>query len=64
MKKIARYSDICVLFRSHRDKKEILDIFEKEGIPYYLKGIDDLIYQDEAKAVLRYSGIYSLSIQH
>lgn len=52
MKKIARYSDICVLFRSHRDKKEILDIFEKEGIPYYLKGIDDLIYQDEAKAVL------------
>ena len=50
--KIAKYSDVCVLFRSHRDKKEILDVFDKEGIPYYLKGIDDLIYQEEVKAVL------------
>ncbi|WP_295113908.1 ATP-dependent DNA helicase [uncultured Methanobrevibacter sp.] len=50
--KIERYSDVAVLFRSHRDKKEILDVFDREGIPYYLKGIDDLIYQDEAKAVL------------
>lgn len=50
--KIDRYSDVAVLFRSHRDKKDILDVFEREGIPYYLKGIDDLIYQDEAKAVL------------
>ncbi|WP_407422341.1 ATP-dependent DNA helicase [Methanobrevibacter sp.] len=51
-KKISKYSDVCVLFRSHRDKKEILEVFEREGIPYYLKGIDDLIYQDEVKAVL------------
>ena len=50
--KIAKFSDVAVLFRSHRDKKEILDVFDREGIPYYLKGIDDLIYQDEAKAVL------------
>ena len=50
--KITKYSDVCVLFRSHKDKKEILDEFKKQNIPYYLKGIDDLIYQDEVKAVL------------
>ncbi len=50
--KISKYSDVCVLFRSHKDKKDILNEFEKEKIPYYLKGIDDLIYQDEVKAVL------------
>ena len=50
--KISKYSDVCVLFRSHKDKKDILEEFEKQEIPYYLKGIDDLIYQDEVKAVL------------
>ena len=50
--KISKYSDVCILFRSHKNKKEILDVFESEGIPYYLKGIDDLIYQDEVKAIL------------
>lgn len=50
--KISKYSDVCVLFRSHKDKKEILDEFKRQKIPYYLKGIDDLIYQDEVKAVL------------
>ena len=50
--KITKFSDVAVLFRSHRDKKEILDIFDREKIPYYLKGIDDLIYQDEVIAVL------------
>ena len=50
--KISKYSDVCILFRSHKDKKDILDEFEREGIPFYLKGIDDLIYQDEVKAVL------------
>ena len=50
--KISKFSDICVLFRSHRDKKEILEELEKQKIPFYLKGIDDLIYQDEVKAIL------------
>ena len=50
--KITKYSDVAVLFRSHKDKKEILDVFDREGIPYYLKGIDDLIYQVESKAIL------------
>ena len=50
--KISKYSDVCILFRSHKDKKDLLEEFEKQGIPYYLKGIDDLIYQDEVKAVL------------
>ena len=50
--KISKYSDVCILFRSHKDKKDILEEFEKQNIPYYLKGIDDLIYQDEVKAVL------------
>ncbi len=50
--KIAKYSDICILFRSHKDKKDILEEFEKHKIPFYLKGIDDLIYQDEVKAIL------------
>ena len=50
--KISKFSDVCILFRSHKDKKFILDEFEKEKIPYYLKGIDDLIYQDEVKAIL------------
>lgn len=50
--KIDKFSDVCVLFRSHKDKKDILEVFNGEDIPYYLKGIDDLIYQDEAKAVL------------
>ena len=50
--KITKYSDVCVLFRSHKDKKDILEIFENNNIPYYLKGIDDLIYQDEVKAIL------------
>ncbi len=50
--KISKYSDVCVLFRSHKDKKDILEEFEKEKIPYYLKGINDLIYQDEVKAIL------------
>ena len=50
--KISKYSDVCILFRSHKDKKDILDEFERQNIPFYLKGIDDLIYQDEVKAVL------------
>ena len=50
--KISKYSDVCILFRSHKEKKEILEVFESEKIPYYLKGIDDLIYQDEVKAIL------------
>ena len=50
--KISKFSDVCILFRSHKDKKGILDEFEKQEIPYYLKGIDDFIYQDEVKAVL------------
>ena len=50
--KISKYSDVCVLFRSHKDKKDILEEFEKQNIPFYLKGIDDLIYQDEVKAIL------------
>ena len=50
--KITKYSDVCVLFRSHKDKKDFLEEFEKQNIPFYLKGIDDLIYQDEVKAVL------------
>ena len=50
--KISKYSDVCVLFRSHNDKKDILEEFEKQNIPFYLKGIDDLIYQDEVKAIL------------
>ena len=50
--KISKYSDVCVLFRSHKDKKEILEEFERQKIPFYLKGIDDLIYQDEVKAIL------------
>ena len=52
MGKITKYSDVCVLFRSHKEKKGILDEFDARNIPYYLKGIDDLIYQDEVKAVL------------
>ena len=52
MGKISKFSDVCVLFRSHKDKKDILEEFDKQEIPYYLKGIDDLIYQDEVKAVL------------
>jgi DNA helicase-2/ATP-dependent DNA helicase PcrA len=50
--KITKYSDVCILFRSHKDKKEILEVFDNNDIPYYLKGIDDLIYQDEVKAIL------------
>ena len=50
--KISKYSDVCILFRSHKDKKDILEEFERQNIPYYLKGIDDLIYQDEVKAML------------
>ena len=50
--KISKYSDVCILFRSHKDKKGILEEFDRNDIPYYLKGIDDLIFQDEVKAVL------------
>lgn len=50
--KISQYNDVCILFRSHKDKKDILEEFERQEIPYYLKGINDLIYQDEVKAVL------------
>ena len=52
LSKISKYSDVCILFRSHKDKKDILEEFERQNIPFYLKGIDDLIYQDEVKAVL------------
>ena len=51
--KIEKYSDIAILFRA-RNKKifTILDLFDEEGIPYYLKGINDLFNQDEVKAVI------------
>lgn len=51
--KIEKYSDIAILFRA-RNKKifTILDEFDEEGIPYYLKGINDLFNQDEVKAVI------------
>ena len=50
--KISKYSDVCILFRSHKDKQKILKEFDAKKIPYYLKGINDLIFQDEVKAVL------------
>ena len=52
MKKISKYSDIALLFRSHNNKEDLLKELDAAGIEYYLKGIDDLIFQDEIKAVL------------
>lgn len=51
--KIEKYSDIGILFRA-RNKKifTILEKLDDVKIPYFLKGIDDLILQDEVKAVL------------
>ena len=33
MGKISKFSDVCVLFRSHKDKKDILEEFDKQEIP-------------------------------
>lgn len=51
--KIEKYSDIGILFRA-RNKKifTILEKLDEVKIPYFLKGIDDLILQDEVKAVI------------
>lgn len=51
-KKISKYSDIALLFRSHNNKEGLLKELDSAGIEYYLKGIDDLIFQDEIKAIL------------
>lgn len=51
--KIEKYSDVGIFFRSNNPKiRTILDEFDKEDIPYYLKGIEDFIYQNEVKATL------------
>lgn len=50
--KISKYSDIALLFRSHNNKEDILKEFDSAGIEYYLKGINDFIFQDEVKAIL------------
>ena len=51
--KIEKYSDIGILFRARNNKIfTILEELDDEGIPYFLKGINDLINQDEVKAVL------------
>ena len=51
--KIEKYSDVGILFRARNTKIfTILEELDDEGIPYFLKGINDLINQDEVKAVL------------
>lgn len=51
--KIEKYSDIGILFRARNNKIfTILEELDDAGIPYFLKGIADLINQDEVKAVL------------
>lgn len=50
--KISKFGDIALLFRSHNNKEDILKQLDGAGIEYYLKGINDLIFQDEIKAVL------------
>lgn len=53
--KIKYYSDIGILVRkgvSNENTRAILEQLNEEGIPYYLKGINDLMEQDEVKAIL------------
>jgi len=53
--KIKYYSDIGILVRkgvSTENTRAILEQLNENGIPYYLKGINDLMEQDEIKAIL------------
>lgn len=53
--KIKYYSDVGILVRkgvSTEGTRAILEELNNAGIPYYLKGINDLMEQDEVKAIL------------
>lgn len=53
--KIKYYSDVGILVRkgvSTESTRAILEELNNAGIPYYLKGINDLMEQDEVKAIL------------
>lgn len=50
--KIKNYSDIVVLFRSNQSMGEFIQLLHASNIPYYLKDHNDLIFQNEIKAIL------------
>lgn len=50
--KIKNYSDIVVLFRSNSSMGDFIHLLRASNIPYYLKDHNDLIYQNEIKAIL------------
>jgi DNA helicase II / ATP-dependent DNA helicase PcrA len=50
-------SEICVLFRTHRQSKLIQQALESKGIPIISAGDLDLLSQPEIKTVISYLGI-------
>lgn len=51
--KIDKYGDIAILFRSRNNFiNRIIEVMETSDIPFYLKDQNDLIEQDETKAIL------------
>lgn len=54
--KIKNYNDIGILVRSVKSKKNciapLIKILEEEGIPYQIKGLDDLLDKPEIKSIL------------
>lgn len=51
--KIDKFGDIAILFRSrNKNIDRIIEVMKTEEIPFYLKDQNDLIDQDETKAIL------------
>ena len=51
-KKIKKYSDIAVLFRTNNEAMDFCLKLNEKGIPSYLKGNKDLLDQNEVKSLL------------
>lgn len=51
-KKIKKYSDVAVLFRTNNEAMEFTSKLKEKDVPFYLKGNKDLLDQNEVKSVL------------
>ncbi|MBE6507902.1 MAG: ATP-dependent helicase [Methanobrevibacter sp.] len=51
-KKIKKYSDIGVLFRTNEQAMDFSNVLRENNIPFYLKGNKDLLEQNEIKSIL------------
>ena len=48
------FSDIAVLYRTHHQARILEKCFQKEGIPYIVKGRDDFLMEESVRGTIQF----------